>query len=64
MNVPNIILALFGLGIASAFAWVALWTVLLPEAFGLYWAGYKGLTVFVFLLGCFAPAAVKFFPRP
>ena len=56
MNPAAVIIGMVVSGAVAAFAWVAFWTVFVPELVnGQVWAGHEGLIVPVFFLGFFAP---------
>ena len=64
MNPMGYILGAVVSGVVAAFAWVAFWTVLVPEIWnGRVWTGHEGLIVPVFFVGCAAPVLALFLKR-
>ena len=64
MNPVAVIIGMVVSGVVAAFAWVAFWTVLVPEVSnGWMWAGHGALNVPVFFLGVFASLAALFLKR-
>lgn len=64
MNPMGYILGAVASGVVAAFAWVACWTVVVPElSNGQIWAGHEALIVPVFVLGVAAPFIALFIKR-
>ena len=52
LSFPQILVESVLSGVAAAFAWVAFWTVIVPEVTtGRVWAGHEALIVPMFFLG-------------
>ena len=64
MNPMGYILGAVASGVVAAFAWVAFWTVLVPEiSNGQIWTAHEGLIVPVYFLGAAAPFIALFTKR-